>query len=701
MSEFDYKAFITYSHSDAKIASWLQKSLESYRVPYSLAKRKGIAGNEFPRRLRPIFRDRVELPAGGNLSQTISDAMARSEFLIVVCSPAACQSKWVNLEISEFRKTHSDDHILCLVVDGVPFASREPGMEGAECFPPALSYSQDAKSAPGDVAIEPIAADMRPEADGKRLARYKIIAGLIGVGLDDLVQRDAQRRYWRMAGVSAVAVAGMVVMSILSLVAIDARNDEQLRRAEAEDLIEFMLSDLRERLEVVGRLDVLDAVGQEAIEYYSRSELEQHSEDSLGRRARAFHLLGEVDELRGDMDKARSAFDEAYQSTGELLRRSPDDGERIYNHSQSVFWVGFLDWRLSNFAEAESAFLLYISLAEQLVELDDTNMEWFVESGYASLNMGVYLIETGHAGDAIPFFDRARVILEQATSADPDNRDWRTTLAQAHAWTADAHRNNGSLDEARNHRRIEAGLYQEILKRDPGNQDISQTLIVSHKASGELSMYKGNVAAAIEDYAQAKRLADELRRLDSENTFTSSVAVRVYTELAEALAHQHRLDESAALLDTADDLVGNLLSKDSNVLEWKLYAYGIAVLKSKITQQPRRYESTIAKLLPVIDRLHHLADENPQAPQVRYLLADALLAISNAYQKIKAPTQREQMLEQSIDQLLPLRDRLPVPEIALLARAYAAAGNSVEAEKLSQELARIEFRHPRYLSPLL
>jgi hypothetical protein len=68
MSEFDYKAFITYSHSDAKIASWLQKSLESYRVPSPLAKQRGIAGNEFPRRLRPIFRDRVELPAGGTFT---------------------------------------------------------------------------------------------------------------------------------------------------------------------------------------------------------------------------------------------------------------------------------------------------------------------------------------------------------------------------------------------------------------------------------------------------------------------------------------------------------------------------------------------------------------------------------------------------------------------------------------------------------
>ena len=57
------------------------------------------------------------------------------------------------------------------------------------------------------------------------------------------------------------SATGMLAMTMLSFIAIDARNNEELRRAEAENLIEFMLGDLRDRLDEVGRLDVLNAVG--------------------------------------------------------------------------------------------------------------------------------------------------------------------------------------------------------------------------------------------------------------------------------------------------------------------------------------------------------------------------------------------------------------------------------------------------------
>jgi hypothetical protein len=46
------------------------------------------------------------LPAGSDLSSHIRSAIAASEFLIVVCSPAARESPGVNLEISDFRARH-------------------------------------------------------------------------------------------------------------------------------------------------------------------------------------------------------------------------------------------------------------------------------------------------------------------------------------------------------------------------------------------------------------------------------------------------------------------------------------------------------------------------------------------------------------------------------------------------------------------
>ncbi|MBT8062695.1 MAG: toll/interleukin-1 receptor domain-containing protein, partial [Gammaproteobacteria bacterium] len=102
MTGFRYKAFISYSHRDEKWASWLHKALESYRLPRQLVGRTTRYG-EVPARFYPVFRDRDELSSGASLSDRVSEALDESESLIVVCSPAAAASKWVNEEIRVFR----------------------------------------------------------------------------------------------------------------------------------------------------------------------------------------------------------------------------------------------------------------------------------------------------------------------------------------------------------------------------------------------------------------------------------------------------------------------------------------------------------------------------------------------------------------------------------------------------------------------
>jgi hypothetical protein len=115
----------------------------------------------------------------------------------------------------------------------------------------------------GEAVREPAAADFRRIGDGK-LARLRLVAGLTGIGLDELVQRDAQRQLRRVTAITLVSALTVVVLSTLLFVAINARNEADRQRQQAEGLIEFMLTDLRTRLEGVGRLDVLESVNTRA-----------------------------------------------------------------------------------------------------------------------------------------------------------------------------------------------------------------------------------------------------------------------------------------------------------------------------------------------------------------------------------------------------------------------------------------------------
>ena len=232
-----YRAFLSYSHRDAKWGAWLHKSLESYRPPKQLIGTVTARG-PVPKRLAPLFRDREELATATDLGTVINEALAQSACQIVICSPCAARSKWVNEEILAFKRLGREDRIFCLIVAGEPNASDDPAHADEECFPPALRYRLGADGELSSVRGEPIAADARPGKDGRGNAKLKLIAGLLGVGFDGLRQREQRRRQRQLFAIASGAIAGMVLTSGLAAAALIARANAQrqtvIARREAE-----------------------------------------------------------------------------------------------------------------------------------------------------------------------------------------------------------------------------------------------------------------------------------------------------------------------------------------------------------------------------------------------------------------------------------------------------------------------------------
>ncbi|NOX94261.1 MAG: toll/interleukin-1 receptor domain-containing protein [Alphaproteobacteria bacterium] len=224
---YRYKAFISYSHTDKTAARGLHLRLETFRTPGNLAGSQGRWG-DVEHKLTPVFRDRDELSTGSALGPVLQEALAGSEFLLVLCSPAAANSRWVNDEIRYFRSKHGDDHILAAIVDGDPAAPVGTGEAG--CFPPALIEPPEGSSKPR----EPIAADFRKGGGGKQLAFLKVASGMLGVGLDDLVRRDAQRRQRQLTTIAAASFAGMLGAGWLAFTAYTQSIEANKQRVIAE-----------------------------------------------------------------------------------------------------------------------------------------------------------------------------------------------------------------------------------------------------------------------------------------------------------------------------------------------------------------------------------------------------------------------------------------------------------------------------------
>lgn len=221
-----YNAFISYKHAplDMKIAEHVQRSLEHFHVPHKM---KGKAKHQ---KISRIFRDKDELPITSDLTETIIDALKKSEYLIVICSTNTKQSMWVKREIQMFLTTHTRDKILTVLCDGEPqdVIPEELTSVEKEYYDTATGFPHTVK-----IPIEPLSCDYRlpmKRADKEELPR--LAAALLGCSYDELQRRNRQYKMRRAAAVIGVAFAGLAAFGIYAAISrqqIKANYVESLR----------------------------------------------------------------------------------------------------------------------------------------------------------------------------------------------------------------------------------------------------------------------------------------------------------------------------------------------------------------------------------------------------------------------------------------------------------------------------------------
>jgi len=617
---FRYWAFISYSHADSATAAWLHRALETYRMPRPLIGMPIPAGS-VPARLSPIFRDRDELPTASDLGHTIEEALRQSWCLVVICSPAAAKSRWVDAEVEAFRRLGRSERIHCLIVAGEPDSTEVP------CFPPALA---GALRAQGQPAGEPIAADLRPHGDGRANARLKLVAGILGLRFDKFLRREQQRRHRLMLLVTLVSVLAAVVLATFSVMTISSRREADAQRRHAEGLVEFMLGDLRRKLEPDGKLATLDAVGKEALAYYAAQNPGQLDADALARRARALQQIGEVLNLRGQLDDALDVFRQAAATTAELLEREPDNGQRVFDHAQSVYWVGNVAYLRGDAATAEASFREYKTLAGRLVAMDPTNDDWQTELGYANVNLGVLQYGQGRADEARRVFEDELRLARQSMERAPGDyrRKWR--IAQAHAWLADTSVLEGHLHDAVAHRGNEIAIYDDALTLDPTNNDAREALSVGERALAHVLLGLGRSNDARRHIQRAQALVTELIRTDPDNLRWLEHAAATSTTKAEMHARNGELAASIEEARRAQDLAARLIERDPKILIWQIRWVESVLIHARALIMRNDFNEARRVAQGVMSRLENLPASRLHAPRRAFLMAQAQLIIAEA-----------------------------------------------------------------------
>lgn len=312
-----YRAFLSYSHKDQAWGKWLHGALEHYRVP----RRLGVD----LRHLRPVFRDDEETPSAPNLSEVIQQALESSDTLVVICSPNAARSQWVDKEIRDFKRLGKAESIYPVIIDGTPHGETD------DCFPPALKYDVDEEGRLTEVRTEPLAVDVRTH--GRRDTLLKLVAGVLAVDYDDLKRRDRARAFTRYA---AILTLGFAVLSLYALTLL------MQTRAVSRQLSLVLAAIARSQGDAVDTDTLEDSGSYERALRFSvlasqTGLLVVPAPEAEAQLIRAAHRSRAVTSLVGHTDFVHLAF---FSPSGEkLLTTSTDDTIRVWDtgNSREIF----------------------------------------------------------------------------------------------------------------------------------------------------------------------------------------------------------------------------------------------------------------------------------------------------------------------------------------------------------------------------
>ena len=681
-----FYAFLSYSHQDEALADWLHQELEQFHVPRSLAGRLTAAG-VVPKRLAPVFRDRHELAAADDLGAEIKAALTSSQFLVVLCSPAAARSRWVNAEIEAFKRTRPEGCVLAAIASGEPFASDMPGREGEECFPPALRQKFSRGRSSGKRA-EPLAADFREEGEGKRLAFLKLVAGMLGVGLDDLVRREATRRQRRLGYLAAASIAGMAVTSTLAVVAIQSRDAARDQRREAEGLIGFMLGDLRDKLEPIGKLDALDGVGSRVLAYYQKLGTTDLTDAALSQRSKALSLMAEVANLRGDIGGASRLYREAAAGTEEAVRRAPGDPQRLFDHAQNVFWIGEIARQRGDRAGAESSAREYQRLATRMVAADPNNMKWRIEVQNADAQLGIVLMGQRRFAEASQQFKGALRTIEAVAAVDPKNSGYQKSVAESLAWLADSEAAQGHLSEALAERRRQINLLRQLVSI---NDDVEyrQKLIPARQGLGRLLAATGDFTGGVAELRQGVEEAEQLIPTEPNNTKWIEFAASAKIGLAEQLLASGGEDEAESQAASACASIDQLLVHDTHAQYWRRLLRDCLAVRSEIALKSGK--APLA--LPIAQRALEIARSSTSGDKIadRFAVARAWRLIGDGRRATGDPAGARAAWVSGFAALPTDAPERPV-EMSERLQLLQRLGRADEARQISDRLNAIGYR---------
>jgi len=515
--------------------------------------------------------------------------------------------------------------------------------------------------------------------------------------LEEKPQRIARRSLVAVLALIAAVGAWRYTVDLRAErdIAVAARAEADRRRGQAEDLIEFMLGDLRNKLEPVGRLDVLDDVGERALKYVGSAHPEMMSADELGRGAKALNQLVEVRIAQGKLPDALALAQRSLQMTTVAVRKKPNDPELQLALATSHFWVGNV-LRLSGDAPgALKEMQAYSGTTEALVQRYPDNENYQLERAYGHSVLATMMEAQGKLEEALGHYRSTREVKLVRLLAKPDDAERQADLAVTDNKIGFVLHRLGRIREARGYFESELAAYRKLEAADPQNVKWQEGEASSLSYVSLAHESVGDYPAAIALSRRELEIHTQLAQRDPENAgWQRNVAlnrVRLATQLelaGDTAAARTEYDRSAAL-------VAKVLADPAKAPARNRAEGMIAIGRARMALARKDVAEAEAQLHAARAAWAALpASDNRALAEVDLLEGDVRQARNDPAGAQALWTSSGRRVAAS-----PFA-RTELALILLRASALSRLGRTAEVETLARQLQQSGFRHP-WLTTLL
>jgi len=478
-------------------------------------------------------------------------------------------------------------------------------------------------------------------------------------------------------------------------IAVAARAEADRRRAQAEDLVEFMLGDLRKKLEPIGSLDALDSAGERVLKYVDSSRPETMSAEELTRNSKALNQLGEVRIAQGKLNEALQVFQRSLQLAQYAVKREPSSASTQLAAATSHFWIGDIYRRQGKLDDALRHYTKYRDMAEQLAKAHSDNDDYQLERGYGLSNVALIYELQGDFPRALENLRLARSIKEKRLAAKPDDSSRQADLAKTINRIGFVLERSGDLAGAREHYESEFATYSRLMARDPKNNQWKDRLVVSHNYLARVLNMMGDTDRALQLRRAEVDLMTQLAARDPANAVWQRNLAIIRMNYGDVLRMSGHQNEAAVAMKSAEETMQGLLSRAETVDSWRRDLGTIRTAIARVHLVDGDVVRAIREAKSAVYLLEPFAATEALMPKyiadAWLVLGDALAASGDAAAARRAWTTAEKIIE-------PLARHSQSPEVLdIMARTLFRLGRRGEAVPFIDQLQRSGYRAPDFV----